>query len=65
MDIEDIFEVQFEKKKARGRAFTSENNPQQERWVCATCRMESNLNGVLRHHKQSGHIGKQRKAILD
>ena len=60
MDIEDIFDLEIDKKKPRGISFTSENNPQQLRWVCLACGMESNLNGILRHHKHSGHIGKQR-----
>tara|TARA_B100000287_G_scaffold131629_1_gene123733 strand:- start:845 stop:1042 length:198 start_codon:yes stop_codon:yes gene_type:complete len=65
MDIEEIFDVDFSKKKPRGRSFTSEDNPQFERWVCLQCGMESNIGGILRHHKKSGHIGKQRKRLLD
>jgi len=60
MDIEEIFDVSFTKKKPRGRSFTSEGNPQSYRWKCAMCDMESNVGGILRHHKKSGHIGKQR-----
>lgn len=61
MDIEDILDIDLPKKMAsRGRSFTSENNPQQERWVCLQCEMESNITGILRHQRTKGHIGKQR-----
>ena len=54
----------MEPHKPRGISFTSENNPQQERWICLQCDMESNITGILRHHRTSGHIGKQRKRLL-
>ena len=60
MDIEEIFDVDFDKKKPRGRSWTSEDNPTFTRWKCAMCEMESNASGIIRHHKKSGHIGKQR-----
>tara|TARA_B100000131_G_scaffold313663_1_gene349336 strand:- start:635 stop:859 length:225 start_codon:yes stop_codon:yes gene_type:complete len=65
MDIEDIFDIDLSRKKARGRSFTSEDNPQHQRWVCIACGMESNIGGIIRHHKKSGHIGKQRARLLD
>ena len=60
MDIDDIFDVEFEKKKPRGRAWTSENNGNNIRWKCLECGMESNIGGIGNHQKKSGHIGKQR-----
>ena len=60
MDIEEIFDVDFDKKKPRGRSWTSEQNPQLARWRCLECDMESNITGILRHQKSKGHIGKQR-----
>ena len=60
MELEDILDVEFEKKKPRGRSFTSENNPTNTRWKCAMCDMESNIGGIANHQKKSGHIGKQR-----
>ena len=59
--IEDVLEVDLPSKMApRGKSFTSEHNPQTARWRCLRCDMESNLTGILRHQKKSGHIGKQR-----
>ena len=60
MEIEQIFDVDFDKKKPRGRSWTSEDNPQKHRWRCLECDMESNITGILRHQKSKGHIGKQR-----
>ena len=60
MDIEEIFGVEFTKKKPRGRSFTRENNGNDIRWVCLECGMESNIGGIGNHQKKSGHIGKQR-----
>ena len=61
MDIEEIFDVEFEKKKPRGRAFSREqDNPAFIRWRCLECNMESNIGGIANHQKKSGHIGKQR-----
>ena len=60
MDIEDIFDVEFSKKRPRGKSWTSEDNPQHARWKCLVCDMESSISGIIKHHKHSGHIGKQR-----
>ena len=63
IDLEGILDVELPKKKkmkSRGRPFTSEeNNPQKARWKCLECDMESNLTGVMRHQRVSGHVGKQ------
>ena len=65
VDIEGILGVELPVKqkrqyKSRGRPFTSEeNNPQKARWKCLECDMESNLTGVMRHQRVSGHVGKQ------
>ena len=65
MDLDEIFNVTLPVKyKARGKSFTSEDNPQKVRWKCAMCDMESNIGGIIRHHKKSGHIGKQRAELL-
>jgi len=60
MDIEDIFDIQINKKKPRGISFTSDNNPTHTRWICLECQMESNVGGIANHQKKTGHIGKQR-----
>ena len=65
VDLDGILGVELPKKKKknmkpRGRPFTSEgNNPQKSRWRCLECDMESNLTGILRHQRISGHKGKQ------
>ena len=64
MDIEEIFDVEFDKKKPRGRSFTSENNGNDIRWLCLQCGMESNIGGIGNHQKKTGNIGKKRKRLL-
>ena len=66
LEFDEFIEVELPVKqkrqyKSRGRSFTSEeNNPQKARWRCLGCDMESNITGILRHQKVSGHKGKQR-----
>jgi len=61
MDIEEIFDVDFTKKKPRGIAFSREqDNPSHTRWICLQCGMESNIGGIGNHQKKTGHVGKQR-----
>ena len=57
-------DVNFDKMKPRGRSFTSESNPQHVRWLCVECHMESSISGILRHHRYSGHVGKQRQDVI-
>ena len=64
MDIEQIFDVNFDKMKPRGRSFTSESNPQHVRWLCVECHMESSISGILKHQRFSGHVGKQRQDVI-
>ena len=59
--VDVVLPVSVKKKyKARGKSWTSEENPQKSRWRCLDCGMESNITGIVRHHRAKGHIGKQR-----
>lgn len=63
LEFDEFIDVELPVKrqyKPRGIAFSREaDNPQKARWKCLGCDMESNITGILRHQKASGHVGKQ------
>ena len=64
LEFDEFIDVELPVKrqyKPRGRAFSRESdNPQKARWKCLQCDMESSISGIIKHHKYSGHVGKQR-----
>lgn len=51
----------FTPHRGRGIPFKKNDpsNPTFQRWRCLECDMRSNIGGVIRHQKTSGHKGKQ------